>query len=712
MDADTRDDLPFRIRQQDRVLHVVFDTPGEKVNVISRAFFRGFGELLDRIESDESIAVVVLESAKTDNFLAGADLDEILSMSSSREASAFVREAHRLLDRVAGSRKPVIAAIHGAALGGGLEIALACHYRIATEHPATVLGLPEAMIGLIPAGGGTQRLPRLIGLARALPIMLSGKRIRARKALEYGLIDEIATPDSLPEVVDRACSRLLRGRPLSNRRSRSFLQRLTNFAPVRGFVLRRAREAVRKKTGSHYRAPHALLDAVETGLRDGFEAGRQKEIELFGTLVTSAGSRHLIWLFKATTDLKRPPVDAPPRAIARLGVIGAGLMGEGIASISIDLAAVILQDISEETLHRATERIAHNLERRVRSGSVGAELPGGGKRKLKTSTSARDLEECDLVIEAVFENRDLKRQVLADAETVLTSDAVFASNTSAIPIADIAAGALHPERVLGMHYFSPVPKMPLLEIVRTEKTAHRAIATAHAFGTAQGKTVIVVRDGPGFYTTRILAPFMNEAIVLLGEGAEIDALDAALRQYGFPVGPVTLLDEVGLDVATHVSRDLGQAFAARGLAPSDILPRMVEAGYGGRKNGKGFFLYEPENRHGSRPINPDVSRFFGGADGKAIDSREMADRLSLLMINEAVWCLQEGILSSARDGDVGAILGLGFPPFRGGPFHTVDAAGPESVVRRMRELASRLGARFEPAPLLVEIAGNGERFYA
>ena len=295
---------------------------------------------------------------------------------------------------------------------------------------------------------------------------------------------------------------------------------------------------------------------------------------------------------------------------------------------------------------------------------------------------------------------------------MIAPDAVFASNTSALPIARIAAKAKVPERVVGMHYFSPVPKMPLLEVVVARKTAPWAVATARAFGVAQGKTVIVVKDGPGFYTTRILAPFINEAVVLLDEGAAIPALDAALLDFGFPVGPVALLDEVGIDVAAHVSRDLGKAFASRGAAPSGTFTKLFDAGYRGRKNGKGFYLYAKNRPPGSsKEVNPDVYAFFGGASRRPMPAIDLVDRLALLMVNEAVWCLAEGIIASPRDGDAGAVLGLGFPPFRGGPFRYVDAVGAATIVERMEELAGLHGKRFTPAPLLVEMARAGKAFY-
>jgi 3-hydroxyacyl-CoA dehydrogenase len=293
----------------------------------------------------------------------------------------------------------------------------------------------------------------------------------------------------------------------------------------------------------------------------------------------------------------------------------------------------------------------------------------------------------------------------------VASDTVFASNTSALPIAEIAAEARHPERVLGMHYFSPVPKMPLLEIVVAEKTAQWATATAHAFGTVQGKTCIVVKDGPGFYTTRILAPYLNEAVLLVEEGVRVEDVDRAMKDFGYPVGPLALVDEVGIDVGAHVAQDLGGAFADRGLEGSSAMPRLFDAGLHGRKNGRGFYLYPKKRKKGKKQVNQEIYELLGGAARRAVETAEVQNRLALLMVNEAVHCLQEGVISSPRDGDLGAILGLGFPPFRGGPFRFIDATGVGVIVSRMQALAEQHGRRFEPAAMLTEMVDDSGRFF-
>jgi len=355
--------------------------------------------------------------------------------------------------------------------------------------------------------------------------------------------------------------------------------------------------------------------------------------------------------------------------------------------------------------------VHEGLEKQRRSASISAAERDQRWSRLHLTTAIEALDGADLVIEAVFENLELKRKVLSEVEERIAPEAVFATNTSALPITDIARDSKHPERVLGMHYFSPVPKMPLLEIVAARDTAPWAIETARAAGLAQGKTVIVVQDGPGFYTSRILALFLNEAILLLNEGARVEDIDRALLDFGFPVGPIALIDEVGIDVGAHVSQELGRAFAERGGEPSDALGKLHEAGYLGRKNRKGFYAYPPPGKKRRKQVNRDVYAFFGGSERRDFAVEDIRDRMALMMVNEAMHCLQDGILERPRDGDVGAVLGLGFPPFLGGPFRYVDRRGAADVVDRMRMLADVHGPRFAPAKTLEELARGAKRFY-
>jgi 3-hydroxyacyl-CoA dehydrogenase/enoyl-CoA hydratase/3-hydroxybutyryl-CoA epimerase len=705
---------PVRLeRRPGGVAVLILDTPGSPVNVLSAELLQRMGPLLDAVEQDAELRAAVIASGKPGTFIAGADLKQLVAIESGDEAARISRDAQALLGRIAASRKPFVAAIHGAALGGGLEVALACRYRLAADDPKTVLALPEVQLGVLPGAAGTQRLPRLIGLTRALPLMLTGKRVRARQAYRLGLVDALTSPGGIVETAAAAARGLADGTLSPRRRRRKLAERLLESAPGRRIVFRQARSGVRAKTRGLYPAPPAIIECVETGLARGIEAGLERESKRFGELVAGAEAKQLIGLFEGMTSLKKPFDGPSPREVRRLAVLGGGFMGSGIASVSLPLAPVTVKDLDESVLQRCAREVHEGLKRRVRSGAITRFQLDQQQARLHLGTSDEDLVGADLVIEAVFEDLQLKRRVLADVEERIAPDAVFASNTSALPIREIAAEARHPERVLGMHYFSPVPKMPLLELVVAERTDPQAVATAHRFGVRQGKTVIVVRDGPGFYTSRILSPYLNEAALLLEEGARTEDVDRALLDFGYPVGPLALLDEVGIDVAAHVAENFGALFAERGLGGTSAFPRLRAKEYLGRKNRRGFYRYETGKKKGKgrRPANEDVYALLGGKPRRDFAADELAERLALLMVNEAVYCLQEQVIAEPRDGDVGAILGLGFPPFRGGPFRYVDARGVSDVVGVMERLRDAHGPRFEPAPLLREMARDGRRFY-
>jgi len=573
-----------------------------------------------------------------------------------------------------------------------------------------VLALPEVMLGLLPAGGGTQRLLERTGLQAGLPLLLTGKRLRARKAYRLGIVDALTTPGGLAETAALAARKLADGE-LSRRERDSLTDRLLRLGPAYRLVLKRARESVRRRTRGLYPAPEAILDCVEQGLSRGREAGFAAEAEHFSRLAVGPEARSLIYLFLASNALKKLRKGAAPAEIRRLGILGAGFMGAGIAGVSLGRYPVVLRDISEQALGAGVRGIVSGLRAQVRSGAITRNEADRRRARLWPTLEVDDLRGCDLVIEAVFEDLELKRRVVAETEERIAEDAVFASNTSALPISEIARDARHPERILGMHYFSPVHKMQLVEIVRADCTSDRAVDTACALAVSQGKSVIVVKDRPGFYTTRILAIYLNEAMLALAEGAAIDAVDRALKDFGYPVGPLALLDEVGIDVGAHVSEFLGQAFAERQGAPSDALQKLFNAGYRGRKNRRGFYLYPEQRPKGPRPVNEEVCSLIGAAPRRKFSPVLLARRIALTMVNEAIHCLQEGVIASPRDGDVGAVFGLGFPPFRGGPLRYVDSEGAATIVDWLDDLAQQHGPRFQPAELLRGMARTGKRFH-
>lgn len=714
--------MPFlQVERRDSAAVIWIDQPGEKVNKISQDLLDEFVSTLASIEKDPGIKAVVLISRKAD-FIAGVDIEKVLKMNAPGQASSLSRSGHLLLDRLEKFPKPVVAAINGAALGGGLEVALACHYMVAADDTRTVFALPEVKLGLLPGGGGTQRLPRLIGVGRALDMMLTGKNIDAREARQLGLADALVHPYGLLDAaVQAALDIAADGVPPGKRRGKSLLRMLESFSPGRRFIYSQARKIVNSRTGGNYPAPLKIIDCVEAGMERGPEAGFRTEENLFEEVVLSPQAKQLIRLFFGMNSLKKAPPPELVRPIRKIGVLGAGLMGSGIANVSITNGMdVLLKDMTYAALGQGERSIWYDLDRKVKRGGMTPFQRDLTFSRLNGILDYSGFGQADLVIEAVFEDLDLKRRTLAEVESAAREDTIFASNTSSIPISEIAAQAKRPELVIGMHYFSPVPKMPLLEVIVTDKTADWVAATCVQTGIRQGKHVIVVKDGPGFYTTRILAPVMNEALVLLEEGGDIRKIDSAMRRRGFAVGPLALFDEVGIDVAAHVSAALAPLFTWRGIRTSSSSEKILQAGYKGRKNKKGFYIYDgrkgPEliwklKGEKGKAVNRRIYDFFGGPHRKTFDAREIQDRLMFVMVNEAVHCLQEGIISSPRDGDLGAVLGLGFPPFLGGPFRFLDSLGTERAYRRMEELREKNGPRFIAADLLREKAKLNRKFY-
>ncbi|MBI4542047.1 MAG: fatty acid oxidation complex subunit alpha FadJ [Gemmatimonadetes bacterium] len=692
---------------------VTLDVPGASVNTISLAVKDEFAATMSALAEQGGVSAVVIMSGKADAFIAGADIEEFQAARTEEDARRLSREGQEFLDRIASFPKPVVAAIHGACLGGGLELALACHYRVATKHPKTVLALPEVQLGVIPGAGGCNRLPRLVGLRNALDMIVSGRNVRADAALRMGLVDELVAPAIVRHVAVRAARRLGSQAVRRTRPSGVGAWLLDKNALGQAFVLRQARKTTLRRTGGHYPAPLAALDAVRYSLAEGTERGLLHEAELFGRMAVTEVSRRLVEVFFATTALKKDPgVPAPapaPQLVTRLGVLGAGFMGSGIAVTAAEQAGVPvrMKDADLARVGKGLRAVADVIQERVRRRTI-SKLEGA--RRLALVSGGVDysgFRRADLIVEAVFEDLEVKRAVLREVEAIARPECVFASNTSTIPIGRIAEASARPEKVIGMHFFSPVHRMLLLEVIPSEQTAPETTVTAVAFGRRMGKTVIVVKDRPGFFINRILAPYVVEAGHLLKEGVAIEDMDRAMVRWGFPVGPVTLLDEVGLDVAVKVGGVMLEALGER-VAPAIRLDALVGSGRMGRKNGRGFFRYENGKKAG---VDEAVYGVLGLAKGSPKDTASLTERLSLAMLNEAARALQEGVIRSPRDGDIGAIFGIGFPPFRGGPFRELDAMGAQAAVAKLELLAARYGPRFAPAPTLVDQAERGGRFH-
>jgi len=708
----------------DGVATVLYDVPGEPVNTLRDSFQQDFDDVFGKLAGDSAVKAIVIVSAKRDSFIVGADVEMLARMKTAMEATALARGGQQAMQRLEdlGRQKPVVAAIHGPALGGGLELALAATYRIATDDRKTQLGQPEVQLGLIPGAGGTQRLPQLIGIAQALDLILAGKSVRAQKARKLGLVDEVVPKAILLDVARRRARELATGELRVQRgkveltlprllRTDVLQQLALEDNPVgRRILFQQARKALLGKTHGHYPAPERALEAIRIGVEKGPDEGYRAEAAFFGELVVGDVSRRLVEIFFATQSLKKDTgVDDPtvkPRKVEKVGILGAGLMGAGIAYVTAEAGIPArIKDKDDAALGRGLKQIASLLDEAVKRKRLSFREREERLALITGTTDYSGMKTAEVVIEAVFEDLSIKQAVLRDLERE-APNAIFASNTSSIPIGLIAEGAQRPDQVVGMHFFSPVQRMPLLEVIRGRSTGAEAVATAVALVKKIGKTVIVVNDGPGFYTSRILAPYVNEAAFLFNEGAAVEDIDRALVEFGFPVGPMQLLDEVGIDVGSKVAHIMHEAFGAR-LAPPPGFEKLVESGRLGRKSKKGFYLYGD-----SRSKEVDRSVYDLTAQGQKRSSPpavEIAERCALQMVNEAAHCLGEGILRSSRDGDVGAVFGLGWPPFRGGPFRYADTLGAARVVERLRTYQGRFGARFAPAPTLLQAAQPGGR---
>ncbi len=706
---------------------LTIDAPGEKVNTLSAALSAEMQEVIERLETSTDVKALVLLSGKSDGFIAGADVKMLARVRTAEDGERISREGSALLCRLENLPMPTVVAIHGACLGGGLEVALACRYRLASNDPSTQLALPEVQLGLLPGAGGTQRLPRLVGMQAALDMILTGKRVRADRARKMGLVHEVVPREVLREracQVARALARATQDlghipiQPASEKRPAVSVGQLVLQAtmPGRAMMYRQVKKSLQKKVGSHYPAPYLALEAVYYSRGHAFQEGLDIESRFFGQLAVSEVARNLMRLFFATTAMKgegwkdREGHVVPPLPVEKVGVLGGGLMGGGIATLLADKGVrVRVKDRDMESASKAAGYAAKYFGDKVKKRHIRPYQKDMAMGLLSVTDQYTGFGTSNLLIEAVFEDLSLKQRVLRDVEAVTGPDTIFASNTSSLPIAQIAQASSRPQNVVGMHFFSPVEKMPLLEVIVTDKTADPVVATALAIGKKMGKQVIVVRDGPGFYTTRALAAMMNETIKVFVEGASVEAIDRAMRDFGFPVGPMALIDEVGFDVASKVIHVILDAFGNRMQTPDEAF-LLFGSGRLGRKNKQGFYLYEDAKK--KKEVDPTVyDQMPYGRDRREIPAKLISDRLSYAFMNEAAMILEDGILLSPRDGDIGAIFGLGFPPFLGGPFRYMDTVGIPQVVARLRELKEQCSRSFEPAGILVKMAEEGRTFY-
>ncbi|KAM3722131.1 Trifunctional enzyme subunit alpha [Dirofilaria immitis] len=734
--SDNRETVTLKI--EDNIAIVKIDLPNAKENILNEIVGNDLRYCMERIESDASIKGVVIISGKPNTFIAGADIGMLSKCKSSADARKISSDGQRDFLRIENSEKPIVAAIMGTCMGGGLELALACHYRIAMNVPKTLFALPEVKLGLLPGAGGTQRLPRLVSITDALNMMLTGKTLSAMKAKKIGLIDRIVQPigagvkpaeennyDYLKKVAIEAVKQLSAGE-LELGRKGSLWKKATDYILMRTpvfkyFVLKKARENVMKMTFGNYPAPLKILDVIETGITKGPDLGYLEESEAFGELTQTTQCKALMGIFKGRTECRRNKF-GEAKKIEKLAVIGAGLMGAGIASVSIDKdIQTYLMDTNDEGMARGQNQIYKHFEGMAKKRKITDYQRYKFMANLKATYTYSDLSECDVAIEAVFEELSLKHEIINKLEAVVPKHCIIASNTSALPITQIASVSTRPERIIGMHYFSPVEKMELLEIITTKDTSKEAIAIATQLGLAQNKLVVVVKDCPGFFVVRCLAPMMSEIGRLLQEGVHPNEIDKMTKNYGFPVGAATLADEVGIDVAQHVAKFLQEALGPRiGGGSIALLEEMIASGFKGRKSGKGYFIYNDSKKLGvfgkKKSVNEGALRILQKYQLTPVSTVSgVADRQLRMLcryVNEAAICLEEGVISTPLDGDTASVFGIGFPPFWGGPFRFIDMYGADKLISNMLRYAEAYSPeQFKPAQIIQDHAKQNIKFY-
>jgi len=696
---------------KDNIAILTFDLPGEKINKLTTAVMSELDLLLDELAVKRDIKAMVVRSGKENSFIVGADIAEIRGITDAATGEALARRGQSILNKLEALPFPTVAAIHGPCMGGGMELALACSYRVISNDQRTALALPEVKLGILPGFGGTQRLPRLVGLVAALDMILTGKSVYARKAKKIGLADEVTYKETLlAAALGRAKKAIDKPVPLKVRAKRPlFTALLESNALTRLLVYQQAEKNILRETHGNYPASLAALESVRYGLGTGLAAGLQNEARLLGTLAPTEVSKNLISVFYLNETLKKDQHPSPLQ-LSSAGVLGAGIMGGGIAQLFAEKGMTVrIKDITTKAVSAGLKEAADIFSKRKKKGVLTDIQSRDGFDRITGTIDYSGFSRIDLAVEAVIENMDVKKAVLKDFEQAAKEQAIFASNTSSLSITEMAQASNRPDKVVGMHFFNPVEKMPLVEVVRGRRTSAETVAAITTLSRKLGKLPIVVNDGPGFLVNRILMPFLGEAVALLEEGGKVEEIDRVLLKFGMPMGAFILLDEIGIDIAHKVSDILYHGLGER-AKPSALLGALYKDGYLGKKNSKGFYLYENRKRKG-----PDPSLYgkvpAGTGRREMIAPDEIIERTVLLMVKEAALCLEEKIIDRPDLLDAALIFGIGFPPFRGGLLTYADKIGAKAIVEKLEGYAKKYGERFAPPASIVEMAKNGKGFY-
>ena len=687
----------------DHICLLTFDRPESGANIFDAAALNELDKHLDFVESDTSLRGLIITSAKKSIFIAGADLKTLLKQAQTGEMRAFIAEGQRIFNRIAALEIPIVAAIHGACAGGGYEITLACDYRVASDDPATRIGLPETTLGLIPAWGGCTRLPRLIGPERAAEVILRGKLYSAQEALRLGLIDEIVPREQLLQ----AARKKLR----AGKRAASSVLKIEKDIPA-------PREAGNP-------APARTLDVIKKGLASSIDQALALELDAIVDLGKTESTQNLIRNFFLAEKYKKGPSKTPAEKVVHAAVIGAGVMGSGIAQwLSSRGVTVILRDIAREQIDRGLANIEKTYADAVKRGLMTEEKAKEGRARIVASTAPMELRDVQFVIEAASEQIDVKKEIFRELAMQAGPKTIIATNTSALPIGELADATVSPEHVIGLHFFNPVSRMKLVEVVVGKQTSEETRERTLAFARQIGKLPVIVRDSPGFLVNRVLFPYLLDAAELFESGLNAEKIDNALLQWGMPMGPLRLIDEIGVDITIDIGNTLEKAYGRRDHVPA-VLLWLRDGQMLGRKSSAGFYKYEGKTQSANESLTQWRRGLHGdpeGAEGPVIppdrhrdprlqlNQTELAHRLVFLMVNEAARCLEEKVVESPEDADYGMILGTGFAPFRGGPLRFAEHFGLRKIVDEM-ELLAQTDDKFAPCEILKMHAREGTRFY-
>lgn len=710
----------IRIVPQGEIAIVEFDLVGEKVNKLSTPVMTRLKEVVEEL-ARSSYKAVIFKSNKNKIFIAGADIEEIKGLTTKEAVEAAVSAGQEIMNMVEDLPMPTIAAIHGACMGGGCEFTLACDYRIATDDSSTKIGLPEIQLGILPGFGGCIRLPRTIGLQAALDIILAGKSVNSKKALKMGLVDKVVHQNLLMDQAAKWAKEIIEAGGRKRRKKfkpQGAMNSVLESALGRNLVFKKAREGVMKATKGHYPAPLQALEVIKKtyGMSDR-KAALRVELDGFCVLGVTDISKNLIHVFYLTEMVKKQSgvsgVDVKPREVKAMGILGAGTMGGGIAYVAADRGIQVrMKDLSPDALGKGLKHASDLWSKLVKRRSIDKFQFRQKMDMVSATTDYSGFKTLDVVVEAIVEDMGIKQKVIAECAGQMKPDGIIVTNTSSLSVTEMAKGHPRPEYFAGMHFFNPVHKMPLVEVIRGEKTSDETIATIFELTKRMGKMPVVVKDGPGFVVNRLLLPYMAEAAFLMQEGMSIEAVDKAyVYEFGMPMGPFELMDEVGLDVCLKVLKIFKKAFGER-IEIAPCMEALEKSGRLGRKNNKGFYLYGEDGKRGG--VDQTVYAALGlGGRTNPYDNKECIERGVFAMVNECSLALiEDRIVETAHEVDLAMIMGTGFPPFRGGLLKYTDSLGTQYVADQLSYYASnRKAARLKPSVPLSNLAKANRKFY-